>query len=129
MQKVTKNAAYVKHRTDESGVTVAVYGGAMCGETLVDLRSAVAMQAQNTRAYVVRLERSCLMMGVDPFIPVSGDFSALPGGAVVCRQDQLETMRVYARYMAEHGVIRVVFLESEIQAALNFARRHAEYRQ
>lgn len=128
MQKVTKNAGFVRYRTNESGVTIAEYGGAMCGRTLVHLRDSVAADVPDTRAYVVRLERTCLLMGVDPFIPAPGDVSAMPGGVVVCRPDQLDAMRIYAMHMANRGVVRVVFLESELQQALHFAQRHAAYR-
>lgn len=129
MKKLQKNAGSVRYRTDKSGVTVAEYGGAMCAKTLVHLRDSVAAQAPETLAYVVRLDRTCLMMGIDPFIPTPGDVSALPGGVVVCRPDQLDAMKAYARHMAERGVVRVVFLESEVQEALHFAAFHASLRQ
>lgn len=126
MRKIQKSQANVRYHTDRDGVTLAVYEGRVDGTALVDLRGAVARQAADTTAYVVRMDSARLLMGVDPFIPPAGmDLSTLPGGAVICRLDQLEVMRAYARYMSEHGVIRTVFLDSEIQEALHFAARHA----
>lgn len=127
MQLVTKKQANVRWRTDKSGVTLAVYSGPLDGESLAGLRHAVNRQAIGTAAYVVRVDQSCLLMGVNPWIPDAGmELSSIAGGCVVCRPDQLEVMRQYSQYMAERGVVRTVFLDSEIQEALHFAARHAD---
>ena len=121
---------YVAHRTDKSGVTVADYGGMVDLESLTELRKAVAIEQPDTQAYLVRMDGACLLLGVSAFIQPDSrrDYSSLPGGCVVCRKDQLEVMQAYAKHMAERGVIRAVFTDSEIQEAIHFAAFHASLR-
>ncbi len=126
MRQIKGGGGAVSYGPGRGGVLLAKYEGLITGPQLVQLRTAVIADTPETRAFVVRFDSAALLMGVDPLLPEAGNYDAIPDGAVVCRHDQLDVVRAYARYMAERGVIRAVFLDSEISQAMRFALRHVD---
>lgn len=123
MPTIFQGAASVKYHTlrvEKCNVIEAAYAGPIDASSLVRLRSAVVTQ-ERAHAYVVRMEKACLLMSIDPLLPPVGDYKAIGPGVVVCRPDQLEVIRAYAKFMSERGVLRAIFLESELEQARNFA--------
>lgn len=73
---------------------------------------------------VTRLDKAVLamdkpMLGYREFLPVGF-------GAYVCNVEQLGFMHYMAGQAAQLGLTRIVFLESEIEMAMNWATRHAQ---
>jgi hypothetical protein len=128
MNTIKKYSSTVTYNSDASqsdGVSLASYRGPIDAETLVDFRTKVIEQSTGVKAFVVEVQAALLLMGIDPFIPSESDYSAIPDGVIVCRLDQIDVMCQYSRYMADRGIIRSVFLQSERNEALGFAARLA----
>jgi hypothetical protein len=129
MHQISQHSAIVSYNPkpiENAGLSVAYYSGVISAPTLVDLRTRVIKSSPATRAFLVNMTSAALLMGVDPFIPTAADYSKIPHGVVICRPDQLQTMQAYSRYMATHGIIRGVFLQSESGRAMAMAYRLAE---
>jgi hypothetical protein len=128
MHQLSRYAARVSYNArpiDNSGVSVAHLSGPIDSTALVDLRSRVIASSLGTKAFLLRFSSALLLFGADALIPDVDDYRAIADGVIICRPDQLEVLQGYARHMAERGVIRCVYLESESERAAAMAFRLA----
>lgn len=103
------------------GVSAASYSGLVDKATFDALRATALEKAKNRDALIIDTSRVVTTVNMsEDFFPDPDALTRLPG-VVVCREDQLEPWQRYSAKLAEYGVIRVVFLHSERERALDLA--------
>lgn len=113
--------ARVRIQNFKGGISAAVYSGMVDAESFEVLSLAAVKMAQSKHVLVI--DTSKVFTTVDlsqEFTPAPNGLARLPG-VVICREDQLVPWQRYAAKLAQYGVIRVVFLDSERAQALSLA--------
>lgn len=102
------------------------YSGPISSNAFKVLRDLVTEAAPLASCFVIRMDKSLTMMGTPP-AALTGVKGAAPG-AVIVREDQYELWRAYAAAMSHVGVIRIVFLESQLALCREWVDVQLKYR-
>ena len=94
-------------------LALACYSGPMCHQAFEALRLRVVQASSGAACLVLRVDRSLCLMGANPF--VNGYSPVAVPGAVIVRPDQYSLWSDYAQVMAQAGIRRAVFLDSELE--------------
>ena len=120
MHTINRHASRVicTPRQNEDILEVA-YSGPLCLHAFQDLGSSVVEKLGPAKSAIIRMDRSLFLL---PEVPKPLNYSkcAIPA-AVVVRPDQFEIWTRYARSVAPLGVFRMVFLDSQLAQAQQFA--------
>lgn len=112
----------VRIKNLDCGVSAASYSGMVDMEGFEALRKTALKISM--RKSVLIIDTSKVITTVDltqEFIPNPDALTRLPA-VVICRADQLVPWQRYAEKLGRFGVLRVVFLDSERDQALNLAQ-------
>ena len=101
------------------------YTGVLAFTSLAYLQKIVLAETLDIPALVLRMDRALVAMSC---VPVSERRAYGPAGAIVVRPDQFDLGSDYAQKMAAIGVRRVVFLESQLCLAYEWAEQRAQRR-
>lgn len=124
MQSFKFNGARVSiGNVTNSGLCEAIYTGPMTAKAFETLRSEKLQATTQCSAYVVRLDRVLVAMGIDEPLEKYSYAPNTPPGAMIVRLDQYEFWQAYALQAAELGVVRTVWLESNARLAYEWALR------
>jgi hypothetical protein len=99
----------------------ATYSGLLCRDVFLHLARGVLQETDCEPVFVARLDRLLIVMHAAPPMP-SGMYR--PGSAscaVVLREDQYALFRPWFVSAADQGVLRAIFLTSEIAIAYRWA--------
>lgn len=119
------HSARARVREIGGGVHEIEYTGAMTPKAFHALREDVLEATRGAQALVIRVDRGFFAMAqIRPSTRSAYAHNDAPG-AVVGRQDQLGYWVDYSMGAAEIGIMRAVFLDSQMTMALEWARRHA----
>lgn len=79
------------------------------------------------QALFVRMDRATTLMCFDKKLP-SPAFSEYtsPPGCIIVRRDQWQACSEYARMLARHNIKRVVFLQEQVDIAMDWVRYHRD---
>ena len=94
-------------------LALAYYSGPMCIQAFEELRPRVVQASTGAACLVLRMNKSLSLMGSAPF--VQGYRPGAVPGAVIVRPDQYAMWSSYAQAMAQAGIRRAVFLDSELE--------------
>lgn len=119
MREVVFNCGSARARVHRynSGVCHVHYSGVMSPTCFIHLRENVIDATQD--ATLLKLQMSKMLMVTDIPPSLTKDVyraNAVPG-AVIVRADQYEVWRAYASRLADIGITRVVFLDSQLAQA------------
>ena len=107
-----------------SGLVEANYSGPITLAAFDVLRREVLRDTGPAPAVVLRLDKSLSLMSTPPLIPDGTYAPNSPSGAVVVRRDQYDFWLAYNRELViRTGVKRVVFLDSQLTLAYQWAER------
>lgn len=101
------------------------YFGVLSGATLGKLWREAANHGSNANALVIRIDRAVLAYQDMADIAESQFRWQQMPGAIVVRPDQEYEVREYCRQLASIGLLRLSFLEDELNLAYQWADRHA----
>lgn len=104
-----------------TGVVEVIYSGPMTYAVSKALRALVIEATPNAPCLVLRLDRALTLYEVIP--PDATDVYRLSRApaAMVVRQNQYDVWSDYARAIERLGVMRAVFLDSEVEQAYQWA--------
>ena len=114
--------ARVRVRTLQNGIFSVVYSGVIGAMSFASLRQNVILATLEARGLLIDMTAVLSTCVLVPPIPTSLYPSNSAPGVVVCRVDQLTTWQQYASDIAGHGIMRIVFLDSERALAQSVAR-------
>ena len=115
-------AGQVRVRTMQDGVCSIVYSGVIGDVCFANLRQNVVLATLGAKVLLIDMTGVLSTSVLVPPVPASLYPNTAPPGVVICREDQLSTWRQYAGDIAEHGIMRLVFLDSERELALLVAQ-------
>ena len=115
-------AGQVRVRTMQDGVCSIVYSGVIGDVCFANLRQNVVLATLGAKVLLIDMTGVLSTSVLVPPIHAGLYPIDAPPGVVICREDQLSTWRQYAGDIAEHGIMRVVFLDSERALALLVAQ-------
>jgi hypothetical protein len=95
----------------------AEYSGVLTRDCFADLRSAVVNATRDARVMTMDMSRALMTCYEAPSIPRNTYLANVAPAAVVVRPDQYDVWRDYAGQAANQGIIRVVFLVSQLPQA------------
>jgi hypothetical protein len=95
----------------------AEYSGVLTRDCFVDLRSAVVLETREARVMLADMSRVLMTSIEAPPIPDNTYLANVAPAAVLVRPDQYDVWRDYAGQAANQGIIRVVFLVSQLPQA------------
>ena len=95
----------------------AEYTGPMCRECFDDLRAKVVQATQEARVLLIRMDRALSVSALVPEVPPTTYRINRAPAAVIVRPDQFDVWQAYADRMADIGIMRAVFLESQLAQA------------
>ena len=102
----------------------AVYHGHLGLATFKALVPQVLGATRNATVVVIRMDGSVTTMARMPEVPEDYKGCA-PEGCVIVRRDQFALWSGYAEKLSQQGVRRVVFLDSQLGAALRWVQRRS----
>lgn len=126
MKTIQYHAAAARFKAVSSFNFVEVnYKGPLSLTSLGYLQGVVLAETRDIPALVLRMDRALLALAS---IPVADKMKYKPAGALVVRPDQFDLCASYAESLAVIGVRRVVFLESQLALAYEWAEQRAQKR-
>lgn len=125
MSSFVYQTAKVVLRPLDSGVVEVTYYGVLSREAFRTLKNQVHQAAEGVPALVVRLDKA-LIIASDIAPPPEWDSQKkIPIAALVVRPEHLGIWIDYSHRVALIGVMRAVFLVSQIELAYRWAEAHA----
>lgn len=118
-------SARVVLRRLDSGVVEASYYGVLTRGALAALKGMIYQAVGDAPAFVIRLDRA---LTVDSNMAPPPEWDAkkkIPIAALVVRQEDLGIWTDYSHRVALIGVMRAVFLVSQVELAYQWAEAHA----
>lgn len=107
------------------GVCEIRYRGVLTRPTFERMRADVLQAVSDAGALVLRMDRALMAIGqLEVGAPDEYGHNPAPG-AVVVNRDQVEFWADYSSQIARKGVMRAVFLDSQLELARHWAVRHA----
>lgn len=106
---------------DSGRAWTAEYSGVLTADCFANLRALVIAETQDASVMTLNMSRALMAIPEAPQIPADTYGINHTPGAVVVRQDQFDAWRNYAGQMADLGIIRVVFLVSQLPQARRWA--------
>ena len=107
------------------GLMEVDYWGSLTKPAYIELRVSVLAATRSAAALVVRMDNAAMLLGQQPTPPSPMKSAGAPAGALVVRADQFQMFSDYARALSAVGVVRAVFLPSQLASAYSFAEHHA----
>lgn len=109
------HSALVRCRRINSGrVFVASWSGPLYFSAMESLRDQVADAALGAQCLILRIDRALDLMGDSPSTRIQSYRPGVAPGAIIVRADQYQPWADYADNMATKGIIRMVFLNSQL---------------
>ena len=96
------------------GVFLSAYSGPICASTFDNLRARVIESSAGADCMVMRMDKSITLMSCRPKLSGGTYPAGAAPGAVIVRDDQYALWSNYADAMADMGVRRVVFRDSQL---------------
>ena len=96
-----------------TGMLETSYGGVLTSAAFDVLRGDVLRETARASAVVIRMDKSLIAMADMPDVPRGTYHVRAVTGAVIVRADQYAMWSAYARRLAQIGVMRAVFLDSQ----------------
>ena len=106
-----------------TGLVEAGYSGALTRAAFDALRREVLLDTGPAPCVVLRMDKSLTVMSELPDIPPGTYKPTAPSGAVIVRRDQFEMWSAYNRKLGQIGIMRAVFLDSNVALAYEWAQR------
>lgn len=103
----------------------AEYSGVLTQDCFADLRAAVVHETRDAKVMMMDMSRALMTCCEAPPIADDTYLANVAPAAVLVRPDQYEVWRAYAGQAANQGVIRVVFLTSQLAQAQRWVARLA----
>ena len=110
------------------GLVEVDYWGSLTEQAYIELRVSVLAATRSAAALVIRMDNASMLLGQQPTPPSPMKSAGAPAGALVVRVDQFQMFSDYARALSALGVVRAVFLPSQLGCAHAFAEHHARAR-
>jgi hypothetical protein len=126
MQTFRHHSARAKcGRIGVNGEMAAVYSGPVSAATFRTLSPLVLAATRGASVIVIRMDGCLTLMESPPHVPQGAYAVAAPDGCVIVRADQIDLWSGYAERMAQHGIRRVIFLDSQLPLALQWLARRS----
>ena len=103
----------------------AVFHGSLCLAAFEAIVPRVLGEACAATVLVVRMDGSLTAMRRTPKVQESAYGGVSPEGCIIVRRDQSALWSAYADNLAQYGIRRVVFLDSQLAAALRWVQRRS----
>ena len=97
------------------GVFLSAYSGPICVQAFDNLRARVIESSAGANCMIMRMDKSLTLMACRPKLPGGTYPVGAAPGAVIVRDDQYAMWSDYADAMADMGVRRVVFRDSQLE--------------
>jgi len=110
---------------DDEHTWNAEYSGVLSQDCFADLRASVVYETRGAKVTTMHMGRALMAFNVAPPIYDDTYAGSRAPGAMVVRPDQYDVWRDYAGQMANRGIIRVVFLTSQLPQARRWTDRFA----
>ena len=108
------------------GVMTISYSGPMNEEVFCTLRKQVLAVSHEAKALVIHMQGALLLMADAPEIKAGVYLGKCPDAAIIVSPVQVELLAKYGNVLAAQGVMRVVFLHSQLDLAQRWANRRAQ---
>ena len=95
----------------------ADYTGPMCHECFDELRAKVLQATQEARVLLIRMDRALSVSALVPDVPPTTYRINRAPAAVIVRPDQFDVWQDYAKRLADIGIMRAVFFDSQLVQA------------
>ena len=103
----------------------AVFHGPLCLAAFEAIAPRVLGATCAAAVLVVRMDGGLTAMSQTPQVPALAYADLAPEGCIIVRRDQSALWSAYAESLAQFGIRRVVFLDSQLAAALRWVQRRS----
>jgi len=108
-------------KSSQHGVVCAEFTGPITKDIYDQLRSKMLQLVAGAPAIVIRVDRAMFALQYAEQVPRGHFIAPTPAAAVIASRADFAMFTEMAHQLAAAGVIRVIFLDTEMQAALDWA--------